>query len=123
MPGGIRRVEAGRIWAPRVFFHNALEPPRFHDPSVVEVDANGVVTSWAIVSGKFSAPLDLRRFPFDFQILPVRVGAFDDFPGVGAGHVVAPWLFESHDASPPDRDDPSGGRSRLTASPEGFHGL
>src|SRR5262249_36092648 len=78
MPGGVRRVEAGRIWAPRVFFHNALEPPRFHDSPVVGVDANGVVTSWAIVSGKFSAPLDLRRFPSDSQVLPVRVGAFDD---------------------------------------------
>src|SRR5262249_2624426 len=78
MPGGVRRVEAGQIWAPRVFFHKALEPPRFHDPPVVEVDAKGVVTSWAIVSGKFSAPLDLRRFPFDCQVLPVRVGAFDD---------------------------------------------
>jgi hypothetical protein len=73
-----RHLEAGRIWTPRIFFENALEQPRYHDAPHVEADASGVVTSWAIVSGKFSVPLDLRRFPFDRQVLAVRIGAFDD---------------------------------------------
>jgi hypothetical protein len=74
----VRQLDAGRIWTPRIFFENALEQPRYHDAPTVEVDSDGVVTSWSIVSGKFSAPLDLRRFPFDRQVLAVRIGAFED---------------------------------------------
>jgi hypothetical protein len=74
----VRHLDAGRIWTPQIFFENALEQPRYHDAPDVEVDASGVVTSWAIVSGKFSAPLDLRRFPFDRQVLAVRIGSFHD---------------------------------------------
>src|SRR5829696_3478010 len=48
---GTRRVDAGRIWKPRIFFENALEPPRYHVEPVVEADEHGRVTSWAIVSG------------------------------------------------------------------------
>ena len=73
-----RRVDAGRIWTPRIFFENVLEPPRYHSEPVVEADEDGLVTSWAIVSGKFSSAMDLRRFPFDRQVLPVRIGAFED---------------------------------------------
>src|SRR5438128_1857933 len=64
-PGTTRRIDPGRTWTPKIFFENALEQPRYHDAPVVEVDGDGTVTSWAIVSGKFSAPMDLRRFPFD----------------------------------------------------------
>jgi hypothetical protein len=73
-----RRFEPGAIWTPRIFFENALEQPRFHDVPVLEADAAGRVTSWAIVSCKFSAQMDLRRFPFDRQVLKVRIGAFED---------------------------------------------
>jgi Neurotransmitter-gated ion-channel ligand binding domain len=75
---GTRRVDAGTIWTPRLLFENALEPPRYHGEPVVEADEHGLVTSWAVLSGKFSAPMDLRRFPFDRQVLRVRIGAFDD---------------------------------------------
>ena len=77
-PGSGRRVDAGRIWTPRLLFENALEPPRYHGEPVVEADGHGLVTSWAVLSGKFSAPMDLRRFPFDRQVLRVRIGAFED---------------------------------------------
>ncbi|QDV38823.1 ligand-gated ion channel [Tautonia plasticadhaerens] len=77
-PGAWRRVDPSRIWTPRVFFENALEPPREHGAPVVEADADGRVTSWSVVSGKFSSPMDLRPFPFDRQRLRVRVGSFED---------------------------------------------
>jgi Neurotransmitter-gated ion-channel ligand binding domain len=78
-PGGRpRRVDTKTTWTPRYFFENGLEQPRFHSEPVVEVDATGLVTSWVIVSGKFSAPMDLRRFPFDRQAMPVRIGSNDD---------------------------------------------
>lgn len=75
---GTRSVDAARIWRPRIFFENALEPPRYHGEPVVEADEHGLVTSWAILSGKFSSPMDLRRFPFDRQVLRVRIGAYED---------------------------------------------
>ena len=52
-----RRLDAARIWTPRVFFENALEQPRTHAGPVVEVDPDGVVWSWAILSAKFSTPM------------------------------------------------------------------
>jgi hypothetical protein len=73
-----RRVDTKTTWTPQYFFENGLEQPRFHNEPVVEVDATGRVTSWVIVSGKFSAPMDLRRFPFDRQVMPVRIGSNDD---------------------------------------------
>src|SRR5262249_51745815 len=45
---------------------------------IVEVDAAGNVSSWVILSGKFSAPMDLSRFPFDHQVMPVRLTANED---------------------------------------------
>jgi hypothetical protein len=75
---GARRHDPGPIWTPRVFFENALEQPRFHYDPVIEADDDGLVTYWAIVSGKFSAPMNLRSFPFDRQVMRVRIGTFDD---------------------------------------------
>ena len=49
-------------------------------------------------------------------------GAGSDFPVVGARRGVAPLLSQFHDASPPERDDTSGGRSRLTDTLGIFHG-
>jgi hypothetical protein len=73
-----RRVDARQVWTPRIFFENALEPPRYHSEPIVETDGRGLVSSWVLVSGKFSAPMDLRHFPFDTQVLPVRIGSFED---------------------------------------------
>lgn len=77
-PGAWKPVDPSTIWTPRVFFENALEQPKFHSDPVVEADGDGVVTSWVILSGKFSTPMDLRNFPFDRQVLPVRIASFDD---------------------------------------------
>ena len=49
-----RRIDASKLWTPRVYFENALEQPRPHDEPVIEVDPDGVVSSWSIYSGKFS---------------------------------------------------------------------
>ena len=49
--------------------------------------------------------------------------AGSDLAEVGAGRVVAPSLREFHGVSPPDRDDTLSGRSRLTDTLGGFHGL
>jgi hypothetical protein len=73
-----RRVDSSKLWMPRVFFENALEQPRPHADPVIEVDPDGVVWSWSIVSGKFSTAMDLHRFPFDRQVLTVRIGSFED---------------------------------------------
>lgn len=45
------------------------------------------------------------------------------FPVIAASRVAAPSLLEFHDASPPEKDDTSGGRSRLTDTLDEFHGL
>jgi hypothetical protein len=73
-----RRMDAARVWTPKVYFENALEQPRQHADPVIEVDPEGMITSWSIVSGKFSSPMHLERFPFDRQRLAVRIGAFED---------------------------------------------
>lgn len=77
-PGATRMVDVSSIWTPEVFFLNAVEAPREHHKPVVEVDERGVVTSWVILSGKFSTLMELGRFPFDRQSLPVKIGAFAD---------------------------------------------
>jgi hypothetical protein len=76
--GRWRPVDPSTIWTPRVFFENATEQPKFHNEPVVEVDDEGVVTSWVILSGKFSTPMDLEQFPFDREVLSVRIASFDD---------------------------------------------
>ena len=73
-----RKLDPVEIRTPRIFFENALEQPRFHDAPWVEIDDSGTITSWSIVSGKFSSPMDLRRFLFDRQMLAVRIGSFED---------------------------------------------
>ncbi|WP_406699899.1 hypothetical protein V5E97_13720 [Singulisphaera sp. Ch08] len=75
---GVTRHAPGKIWTPRVFFENALEQPRFHFDPVIEADDEGRVSSWVIVSGKFSVPMNLRQFPFDRQVMSVRIGTFED---------------------------------------------
>jgi hypothetical protein len=77
-PKAVRRLDAGGIWTPKIYFENALEQPRYHDAPIIEIDHTGTVTTWSIVSCKFSAPMDLNRFPFDRQVLAVKIGAFDD---------------------------------------------
>lgn len=74
---GPRRVSPDRIWIPRICFDNASEPPKTYGEVSCEVDEQGQVTYKSILSGKFTTPMDLRRFPFDDQILMVRIALFD----------------------------------------------
>jgi hypothetical protein len=108
--GATRRLDAKQIWTPRVFFENAVEQPKFHNDPVVEVDDQGMVTSWAIITGKYSVPMDLKRFPFDRQVLPVRIGAFEDqsvmtfvvkrdMVQVAADAFVTDWTIEKNQVS------------------------
>lgn len=76
--GPLRRFRASKIWTPRLYFANALEQPKDHGEPEAEVEDNGQVTFGRIVSGKFSADLDLRAFPFDEQKLPLRIGSYYD---------------------------------------------
>ena len=63
---------------PRIFFENAVEQPRLHAGPVIEVDPDSVVWSWAILSVRFSTPMQLERFPFDWQVLSAQIGSFED---------------------------------------------
>jgi Neurotransmitter-gated ion-channel ligand binding domain len=68
----------GKIWTPKLNFDNAAEAPKPHGDPLIEIDPDGWVTSRSILSGKFSTPLDLRKFPFDAQDLVVRISLFGD---------------------------------------------
>lgn len=74
----VRYLEASQVWIPRLYFANALDQPRDHGTPDVEVDAEGNVSMGEIISGKFSAEFSLQGFPFDEQILPIRIGAYFD---------------------------------------------
>lgn len=71
-------VPTRKIWIPRITFDNAADAPRAHGEPTIEVDPEGVVTYESILSGRFSAPLDLRAFPFDSQVLPIRISLLAD---------------------------------------------
>jgi hypothetical protein len=76
------RVDPAQVWTPKIVFLNAVEQPKPHNAPVVEVDARGNVSSWFVVSGKFSTEMDVHGFPFDTQALEVRVSAADDATAV-----------------------------------------
>ncbi len=73
-----RWVPTQKIWMPRVSFDNAADAPHSHGEPVIEVDPSGLVVFETILSCRFSVPLDLRAFPFDSQVLPIRVSLYDD---------------------------------------------
>ena len=113
-----RRMDAARVWTPKVYFENALEQPRQHADPVIEVDPEGVVTSWSIVSGKFSSPLHLERFPFDRQRLAVRIGAFGRLRGVSGSAESNPTRgFQQSDLLLNPRDATLSPRSRWNSPP------
>lgn len=77
-PGVHHRLDPGSIWVPRISFENALDQPKYHGEPVLEADSDGRVVSWVILSCKFAAPMNLRRFPFDSQRLPIRIISYED---------------------------------------------
>lgn len=68
----------GKLWTPRLNFDNAADAPKFHGEPMIEVSPDGDVTSRVTLSGKFSTPLDLLKFPFDRQELVVRISLHDE---------------------------------------------
>ncbi len=69
------RFPLDEIWHPHVEIVNQLETSRLWD-EVLEVDDDGLVSLRQRLLGAFSSTMDLRDFPFDVQILPLRIASF-----------------------------------------------
>lgn len=75
---GVRRFSSHAIYRPELGFVNAVEPQAEHQGDVY-VDDGGRVSERLRFAHKFSSNLDLLRFPFDRQIVSVRVAPFEPF--------------------------------------------
>ena len=78
-PAGVRRYRPGEIWSPELEFVNAVEQVKAEREGDLYVDGAGGVVQRVRFSHKFSASLDLKRFPFDRQVLTIVVAPFDTF--------------------------------------------
>jgi len=63
----------GMKWEPKIDLVNALDQKSRWLSPLVEYPAPGRVRLLSSYAGKFRAPMDLRDFPFDRQVLPVFV--------------------------------------------------
>jgi hypothetical protein len=61
----------GESWEPQVDLVNALDQRSRWAAPVLEHPAPGRASLLSTYSGRFRAPMDLRDFPFDRQVLPV----------------------------------------------------
>ncbi len=91
---GGKRPE-GKLWVPLIYFDNAAEAPKPHAEPDIDVDEDGRVVYRTNLSGRFSTPLDLRKFPFDDQDLVVRISLADDL--TEARLVPLPECMTMHD--------------------------
>jgi hypothetical protein len=73
----VRHRAAPGLWTPRLSFVNAIEEVKVLSRSDVFSDAEGKVYQGLDFAGKFSTPLDLRRFPFDTQSLRISLQPVD----------------------------------------------
>jgi hypothetical protein len=74
---GTRSLPLEEVWSPRFVIGNEIQTrTQFRD--LVQVEPDGTVTYMQRFEGRFYAPLDLREFPFDTQVLQLRV-TFPDF--------------------------------------------
>jgi neurotransmitter-gated ion-channel len=69
-PGTRRHYEKYEIWTPRVHIVNAFEPRTSAIPDIV-VDPSGRVAYSELIWASVSTQLDVHRFPFDSERLPV----------------------------------------------------
>lgn len=76
---GVRRYRPGQIWAPALEFVNAVEQVVAEREGDLYVDDQGGVSQRIRFSHKFQSAFDLRRFPFDHQVLRIVVAPFDPF--------------------------------------------
>jgi hypothetical protein len=82
------KLKPAQVWTPGVLFRNEIDIKRTF--SSFKVDQTGTVTFTQRFYGDFSVPLDLKKFPFDTQILQIVVGNID----YGAGELI----FEVNEA-------------------------
>jgi Neurotransmitter-gated ion-channel ligand binding domain/Neurotransmitter-gated ion-channel transmembrane region len=71
-PGDRDRDVAKSTWRPVLVFRNEVEQSRFSNPDIY-VEPNGTVTYTQDFNAVLSTELDLRRFPFDSESLPIVV--------------------------------------------------
>lgn len=76
-PGGERRFAPESLWSPNYEFTNAAEQVKIQNEAALVVADDGRITQRFRFVGKFSWPMDLRRFPFDTQMLTVLVEPFE----------------------------------------------
>ena len=69
--------DQGSKWEPKIDLVNALDQKSRWPAPFIEHPASGRVRLASSYAGKFRAPMDLRDFPFDRQVLPVYVEATD----------------------------------------------
>jgi hypothetical protein len=72
-PRQTRQLQPETVWVPEFAFPNALERVTLLRESDLTVQPDGTVARWIHLGGRFSTPLDLRRFPFDRQRLSFLV--------------------------------------------------
>ena len=73
---GDRRMFRDDLWAPNIDFVNAVEPVKTQNEAVFHVSDDGMVEERVRFTGKFSSPLDLKRFPLDEQHMEVHIEPF-----------------------------------------------
>lgn len=69
------KLKPPQVWNPDVLFLNARGIKKTFES--IKVDGEGTVTYVRRFYGEFSVPLDLRRFPFDNQLLFIVAGSID----------------------------------------------
>jgi hypothetical protein len=74
---GERRFQPETLWTPNYEFVNASEPVRVQNEAALIVNDEGRITQRLRFVGKFDSPMDLRRFPFDAQVLKVFIEPFE----------------------------------------------
>ena len=117
----VRRFRPGQVWAPALEFVNAVEQVVTEREGDLYAEPDGRVTQRVRFSHNFRSPLQLRRFPFDSQVLKVVIAPFDPFAkdidlvvdgrGTGAlpGASVPDWTIGEVKArvEPPNLEPPS----------------
>jgi hypothetical protein len=73
--GKIQRRPLEEIWTPRLLILNDRGLST-HLPRVAEVDDLGNVNTQQRVSGELSTDLLFKDFPFDTQVLPIRIASY-----------------------------------------------
>lgn len=74
---GPRSLPLDEVWTPRFVISNEIQTRKqFRD--MVQVQPDGTVVYMQRFAGRYYSPLDLREFPFDTQLLRLRI-TFPDF--------------------------------------------